>query len=113
MNSSGSGQTPLTNQAGDNKADPTWSPDGSKIVYMFASSAGHSDIWTVNANGGGGFNVTSSGADNTAPVWSPDSRRIAFVFGFGSGSPVIRVINADGTGLVPNVSTLPGYRPDW
>ena len=80
---------------------------------MYASAFGTSDIWTVNANTHAVFNVTGSGGDNTAPVWSPDSRRIAFVFGFGSGSPVIRVINADGTGLVPNVSTLPGYRPDW
>jgi Tol biopolymer transport system component len=115
MNADGSNEDQLTNQPGDLKAEVSWSPDGTKIVYRFAASPGSSDIWTVNADGNGEFNVTKSGGDNTDPVWSPDSRQIAFVFGMGSSQPVVQVVNADGTGLLPNVSgrAAPSFRPDW
>ena len=114
MNSDGSGPTQLSHQTGDNKTGPSWSPDGRKIVYMNSTSARSSDIWTVNANGGGEFNVTGNGADNSSPVWSPDGPQIAFVVDFGISADAVRVwvVNADGTGP-RNVSNLAGFRPDW
>ena len=114
MNSNGSGQTQVTTQTGDNKSGPGWSPDGSKIVYMNSTAVRSSDIWTINPDGSGAFNVTGNGADNTSPVWSPDGRQIAFVVGFGTSADAARVwvVNPDGTGS-KNVSDLPGFRPDW
>jgi Tol biopolymer transport system component len=119
MNADGSAQTPLTDQTGDDKTSPSWSPDGSKIVYMYSYSVRASDIWTVNADGTGEFNVTGGanpggGGDNTSPVWSPDGLRIAFVFGFGSGTPEVRVIAVNGSGLRTRVDgRLSSYAPDW
>ncbi|MEP7226283.1 MAG: hypothetical protein ABI785_02900 [Gemmatimonadales bacterium] len=114
MNSNGSGQARRTNQPGDNKAAPSWSPDGRTIVYMNSTSGGSSDIWTIDADGSGAFNVTSNGADNTSPVWSPDGRQIAFVVDFGVSADDVRVwvVNPDGTGS-RNVSNLAGYGPNW
>jgi Tol biopolymer transport system component len=113
MNPDGGSPAQLTSELGDLKDRPTWSPDGGKIAYMLQYSVGSSDIWTMNADGTGKLNVTTTRQDNTWPVWSPDGNQIAFVFGFGSGSPEVRVVNTDGSGVQRNVSTRQGYRPDW
>ena len=75
MNADGSNEDQLTNQPGDLKAEVSWSPDGSKIVYRFAASPGSSDIWTVNADGNGEFNVTKNGGDNTTRSGHPMGAR--------------------------------------
>jgi WD40-like Beta Propeller Repeat len=50
---------------------PSWSPDGTKIVFVrFDPSAGQSDIYTVNAHGTGLFQVTNTPTiDEGKPDW--------------------------------------------
>ena len=73
VNSDGSGlhQVPITPSCGGAVTDPTsrschqpgWSPDGTKIVFdIFLPATGKKDIYTVNVDGSGLFQVTHSGS---------------------------------------------------
>jgi Tol biopolymer transport system component len=45
--------------------DPRWSPDGTKIVFVLSSADGR-NIYTINADGSGLFQVTNGGVDDSA-----------------------------------------------
>src|SRR3954447_12932590 len=69
MNADGSNQLDLTNTlAPVVNFEPSWSPDGSKVVFMRQNlTPGEQDLWSVNANGSGAVNLTESpGAYETA-----------------------------------------------
>jgi hypothetical protein len=60
---------------------PEWSPNGLKIAYSAPNGdlAPNNVIWTVNPNGTGLFQVTSSAQNyDFDPHWSPDSAHLAF-----------------------------------
>ncbi|MFO3798148.1 MAG: TolB family protein, partial [Anaerolineales bacterium] len=62
-------------------AQPVWSPDGRRIAFV-APGVGaekNADIFIINADGSGLFNLTQHPADDFQPAWSPDGRYIAFV----------------------------------
>jgi Tol biopolymer transport system component len=68
-------QLPITPTCGEPFSDPTshgcyspsWSPDGSKIVFTRSSADGvQENIYIVNADGSGLFQVTNSGVDDHA-----------------------------------------------
>jgi Tol biopolymer transport system component len=56
---------------------PSWSPDGSQIVFT-GLDGGISNLYVVNANGGGFRALTSDKNADMHPVWSPDGATIAF-----------------------------------
>ena len=61
---------------------PSWSPDGSQIVYTQdpVNSPGMGDIWVMNAaNGTGKYPLVTHPAWDESPSWSPDGTRIAFI----------------------------------
>ena len=69
---------------------PKWSSDSKKIIYMIAEDNGHeftaSDIYTINADGTGRANITSTdGIIEMSPSFSPDGRSIVFE-NFNEGS---------------------------
>ena len=74
-----------------------WSRDGTRIAYGSGNG-----IWTVNSDGAGPQQLTTSGA---APVWSPDGAKIAYV------NRGIWVMNSDGAG--PQQLTTSGAAPVW
>src|SRR5215210_6674971 len=56
---------------------PSYSSDGTKIA--FAASDGHdAEIYTINTDGTGKFQVTHNDVDDLHPTYSPDGRRIAY-----------------------------------
>lgn len=96
--------------------DPTWSPNGTRIVYQTTSS-GNWDIATINASGGEPDILTvDSSAQDTEPAWSPDGSRIAFVSD-RDGNEDIYVMNRDGSNVQrltddSRPDTSPAWSPD-
>ena len=100
INEDGTGQVILSD-GGDDR-DPSWSPDGSQIVFSGARFGGV-NIIRMNADGTGQVPLTDTldPVSNTQPAWSPDGTKIAFVSNrAGSRRGEIWVMNADGTNPV-------------
>lgn len=76
MNSKGLNKKQLT-ESGDNY-DPSWSPDGNKIVFI-STRTGNAEVWTMNKDGSAQRRLTTTNATRAAnPVWSSDGQRIMF-----------------------------------
>jgi Tol biopolymer transport system component len=88
MNSDGTGQLQLT----QNAVDPTWSPDGLRIA--FASS--NQQLHVINADGTGDTPITPTTILASQPAWSPDGAQIVFV---SVAEKDLMLINLDGSGL--------------
>ena len=74
-----------------------------------------SDIYVVNAAGGGETRLTRTGADHS-PSWSPDGQLLAFASA-RDGNDEIYVMRADGTGprrltTNPEPDSSPSWSPD-
>ena len=96
---------------------PVWSPDGTRIAYVFATS-GAADIYVVNVDGSGRTRLTDARGWDWLPTWSPDSRKIAFQ-SQRNGNFKIYVMNADRSGDVLQLTNIknticafPSWSPD-
>ncbi|MHB8997062.1 MAG: hypothetical protein ACYC63_17590 [Armatimonadota bacterium] len=86
-------------------SQPSYSADGSKIVYVSNKNSDHWRLWTVNRDGTGAAPLATDptgGLDAQWPSFSPDGTKIAFQLGIGEiGTDTqIVTVNADGTGAV-------------
>ncbi len=61
----------------DEVLNPTWSPDGKRIVFS-AMSGGVTDIFIYDFDSGNLKQMTNDPYADHNPVWSPDGRSIAF-----------------------------------
>ena len=128
MDADGGNPRRLTNNF-DNDWDPSWSPDGNRIVF-FSNRDGHPDIipgwftyeiYVMDADGGNPQNLTNSPNDDRNPSWSPDGKRIVFVSdrdGFKNDDRVITyeiyVMDADGSNPQNLTNDLNDDRnPSW
>ena len=129
MNADGSGSRPLTALTSTynmSTETPSWSLDGSKIVFASSRATDGSDngsaiqnIWVINADGTGARALTSLITSSSyQPRWSAEGSKILFCSGRaldGGDTPNanstlnIWVMNSDGTGAKPLTrSTAPG-----
>jgi WD40 repeat protein len=101
MSADGSGQTQLTfpdNANAPDANDPSWSPDGSKIVFWSGFAREYGNIYTMDADGSGRTQLTfePDGQNSDNPAWSPDGKSIMFESSRG-GTIETWLMNADGT----------------
>ncbi|MCB2067256.1 MAG: PD40 domain-containing protein, partial [Erythrobacter sp.] len=85
---------------------PSWSRDGSSVVYVRWTDAGLGEVRTIGANGRGGRTVTAMPGHYARPVFSPDGQTIVFERGsggyltspgYGNDPGVYRVAASGGT----------------
>jgi TolB protein len=68
----GGGLTRLTKTPRAGEASPTWSPDGSQIVYVSdLAGAGSPQLYIMDRSGNS-RRLTSRGRENVAPDWGPN-----------------------------------------
>jgi Tol biopolymer transport system component len=113
INPGGGGKTKVT--AG---LYPSFSPDGKKIAYT--GYDGHDyEIYIINPNGRGKFQLTHNNKDEFDPSYSPDGKKIAYS-GLASldrngAESDIYTINAGGGGKTQVTSTdnAHEFHPSW
>lgn len=90
---------------------PSWSPDGTKIVFESRGNSNSRDIFTMYSDGSQATNITNSPSYEGAPVWSPDGIRIAFASD-REGSLDIYIMQGDGSGII-RLTTIWAWGPSW
>jgi len=103
-------------------SDPQISPDGTHVAYVRQSmdimtDRPRSNIWIVDADGGGHRPLLSGKDDYTAPRWSPSGDRIAYVSAAeGRGAQLyVRWLDSGQTAMLTNLRKAPGsiaWSPD-
>jgi Tol biopolymer transport system component len=81
--------------------DPSWSSDGSQIVFVCDKGENQMGLFVVNSDGSGIHEVKLGSAINTIvlknPKWSPDGTQIVFVAGTDSEHTNIYSVHLDGS----------------
>ncbi len=110
INPDGTGEFTVTGRG----SRPSWSPDGSQIVFKCVTGKGNEqfDLFIINGDGSGLRQLTNTPDCNERnPDWSPAEDKIVFHADYRDPSDGaardIWVINADGSGL-ENLTNSPG-----
>lgn len=90
----GTGQINLSDDPHNWYLYPSWSADGTGIIY-----SADDRLWVMNSDGSNRVQLTFAGAGRlSGPVWSPDGKSIAFVHdGNGFQAAAIYLMNSDGS----------------
>lgn len=118
------GLTPLTNME-EGACQPTWSPDGSQIVFtspcrargdFYETAYKDSSLYIMNADGSGQKPLTPIPGSDFDPAWSPDGKRIAFT-SLRDGNKDIYVLTIE-SGAIVRLTTVSGdvqenSQPAW
>lgn len=85
-----------------------------KTHLLFVSNyTGNYEIWRLNSDGSGPFQLTNDRRENGSPAWSPDGTRFAYYSKQTDGSYQIMVANADGSGARKLTNAGNNFTPTW
>jgi len=116
MKTDGTGRRDLSQSPGTPDSSPSWSPDGSKLVFS-RTQGGVRRLYTMKADGSNQTGITPGGYSGYSPAWSPDGSRIAFVSNYSGGGAEICTCKPDGSDWKrltnnPAEDTNPAWSPD-
>ena len=94
--------------------DPSWSPDGKRIAFVFDRNRNW-EIYVMDVNGGDPRGLTNHSTARD-PAWSPNGQHIAFTSS-RDGNLEIYVMDADGNNQrnltnSPHLDWYPSWSPD-
>jgi hypothetical protein len=115
MNADGSNQVNLTPDSNQSEYNPSWSPDGTKIVFT-SNRDGDEEIYSMDAEGRNITRLTNSPLRDYGPSWSPDGTKIAFSSQRnGASNAEIYTMNPDGSNptRLTNNTSADDYSPSW
>lgn len=69
VDANGSVITRLTHNTWEWDKHPSWSPDGSQIVFWSNRESGRRQLWLMNADGSGQVNVSNNEYNDWDPIW--------------------------------------------
>ena len=79
MDANGGNPQNLTNNPPAHDRDPSWSPDGERIVFASVREEHFSfEIYVMDDDGGNQQRLTENLRNDMFPSWSPNGKRIAF-----------------------------------
>ena len=92
-------------------SQPSWSPDGASLAYVYRGT-NFSDIFVTDARGEAQTRLTTSQSSilddndwNFRPAWSPDGSQIAFVSDRKTAYPTLWLMNAEDGSRLRSVPT--------
>ncbi len=124
MNSDGSNPTQLTNNTGFSDQNPSFKPDGSKILYSHCETVNFTcDLYTMNIDGSDQqlWPLSHPVNDDDQAFYSPDGTKIVWsAYVVATNETGLYIANADGTGSItqlttgtyPNVDSFARFSPD-
>ena len=113
MDLDGGNITQLTDTPGGDEFVPSWSPDGSRILYDFTPKGKNGDIWVMNADGSDQTRLTIHLENDSFPSYSPDGSQILFASA-RDGDNEIYLMTADSSDITQLTSNdASDWSPSW
>lgn len=118
MRADGGDKVQLTSSTTAYDDQPTWSPDGSRIVFQRSSPSIFGDLYWVDATAGGDGAALMPAIGPLAgpqfsPTWSPDGRLVAFTSRHVGDQYQIFTVWADGSRLAQRTFAGEHANPAW
>jgi Tol biopolymer transport system component len=114
MNVDGSNRQPIPGNSGIVPAyeNPSYSPDGSRIIYNYTHDAStqYRVAWRMNSDGTNRAQFPLDGRDG---AYSPDGTRVVFTCCQFNSTNRLRTANADGGSPLILTPTATAFLPDW
>ena len=95
-------------------ADPSMSPDGTRLAYSKEAAPGNYEIFVLNLATKVNTRLTNNAASDRTPTWSPDGTKLAFVSTRSGKAQVYTMNSSTGAGVTRITSKTYGARsPSW